>query len=237
MFRNTVKNELSPEALSKVQEILGNKSPEELANLLDLALTEYAIGPDGQFTENFKNFLTSLENGNIPSGPHTEETFSFFDLLLLLNKLSSNERDGLLRSSQLEQQGIQATFKLKIDNIRGKAAIDLAVGIASVGGGALSLVGGYFGGLQSKDLKGQMFSSLGRTISEITSSGGSAAARLAYDPEKEALEAKQQQANFSKDTQSQAKRILEEQIDAATRSANDLVSSTSGVKSRIAGNV
>lgn len=232
LYEKLTPKKLTPDDLSKIGEMLASKSPEELAALLDLALTKYGIGEDGEFTEKFKAFLQNPPM-EPPSGPNQEEAYSFFTLMLLLHKLSSSQRTAMFKSMQLEQKSIQASFQSKIDNITQKTTAELWLTVATVGAGVMSFVGALKGGAQSTNIGAQVWSSLGRTAGEVASTGGGAGIRLKFDPEKEKIEAGQQQANFNKDIYSQSKQAASELQNSVIQAAEDFTRQAASAKSTI----
>lgn len=236
MFKNSSAKELLPEDLAKMAEILGDKSPEEQATLLELALMKYAIGPDGNFTQKFLNLLKNPKIEVPADKSKQEEAFSFFTLMLLLNKLSSNERDALSKGIQLEQANIQVSFKHQVDNIKQKMWTEIAVTALTVIGGGISLKGASLGGLYSTDILAQKWSTFGKAISEISSTAGRAANVGADVTEKE-LAAEQQKLTFNKDALSQSKSLMTEQINAASQTNDEVIRSTTATISKNIGNI
>lgn len=169
--------ELTPEQIEKFKEILFTRTPEENKQSADEALLEYAIGSDGKFTEEFINFLKDPVV-EIPSGSREDikEKFSFFTLLLLLNQLSSFQRDMAAKSMQIEQLNIEARFDEKVGDIKKKAGLEAGISIFSaILSGVLSFAGAAKGGKDTEvGLKlitsGETIGAIGQNLSKFIGS-------------------------------------------------------------------
>lgn len=241
LFADAGTKALTPKQLDLLKELLGTRTPEQNKASIDEALLKYAIGPDGKFTEKFIECLKNPEL-HMPSGSSEEikEKFSFFALLLLLNQLSSFQRDMATKSMQMEQISIGIQFDQKKEGIKNKAIVEAAWSIVSSAASlVLGLGSAYFTGMgKTSDVKA--YASGLRTLSEGVASIGQSSGKAhgaTYEITLTTVEEKQSLHNFKQQEYKRDMDASTQQQEGHLRTADEFVRSETASKQAIIRNI